>query len=101
MAVPLLLHPFHVNPGTGRPGVAEQGSDEYKAQQIASFVRTGRGARRIYPAYGVDDPRFAGFDAAEFYDGFSDFYGTAEVDVQDVTVIEDLGALDEIRVEFE
>ena len=40
----------------------------------------------MFPTYGIVDPVFKGFDAAEFIESFTDFYKASEICIKEVEV---------------
>ena len=93
LSVPFRLHV----PGSFKK--TEYGSDQYKAEQIAAFIRTHSGERLIYKDFGIDDPTFDDFDEADFASAFSDFY--PDIVIATIEVEEEKGAISNIRIEFE
>lgn len=95
----VLSFPFQPDPTRyGRMKLVEYGSDEYKAQQIAVFLRTNKTERRVMPQFGIDDPTFDRFDANAFSSGFAHFYNNIKLDKIEVTTSGN--AVTEVNVSF-
>jgi hypothetical protein len=74
-------------------------SNAYKAEQIKAFMSTHKNERKMFPTFGVDDPTFGAFDPASLLGEFIQFYGSS-IQLQNVDVIRQRGALDTIEVNF-
>lgn len=81
-ALPFRFNPLQ--PGTFKTTV--QGSDEHKAQEIASFLLTHKGERPLYQEYGIEDPAFLPFDESKVAADFATFYeeGSIQLDKIDL-----------------
>ncbi len=60
----IIAFPFGLTPA-GTVAVAEQGSDEANAEQIAVLALTRRGERQMVAGFGVRDPTFGRLDPGE------------------------------------
>jgi len=102
----VLSYPFRFNPGQPNQFVTvEHESNDYKAQQVSSFMRTHRGERPIYQDFGIEDPTFGSgtktpqFDDTTFASEFSTFYDN--IMLTRINIIASEGALNQIQIEFE
>ena len=77
----------------------EDTSNAYKAEQIQAFMSTHKNERKLFPTFGVNDPTFGEFDPAELLGEFIQFYGDS-IQLENVDVIRQQGALDTIEVNF-
>ena len=100
MAVYALSYPFRVNSVTRRFGNVLVGSDTYKAEQITAFIKTEKDTRPVFPQFGMTNPLFHEFDAGEFYDSFSDFYDSDDIDVNQIAINEFQGRVRDIQIDF-
>lgn len=100
MAEYVLSYPFSLDTLNGRAAVVYSSSDVYKAQQIKSFMRTDTGERRMFPTFGITDPTFDAFDSGTFYDSFSSFYDSGDINLEEIEVVEEGGVVVNVRVDF-
>lgn len=100
MAQRVLSYPFAPDPNTGTFKKVEQGTDLYKGQQVAAFIRTYRDERPVMPEFGTTDPTFDEFDAEAFAEKFQAFYGST-IALQNIEVVQSEGAVSQIHVTFE
>lgn len=100
MAAYVLSYPFRVDGHNHRMSTVLVGTDTYKAEQISAYVRTEKDHRRIFPQFGITNPLFHEFDVGEFYDGFSDFYSSDDIDVNQIAINEFAGRVRDIQIEF-
>lgn len=61
MATNLISFPFRLAP-SGSVVTTADGTDERYAEEISTLILTRRGERPLVPAFGIDDPVFAGVD---------------------------------------
>ena len=101
MAQFVLSYPFRFDPTARGFAHVSDDTDTYKAQQIAAYIRTGKGERPILSDFGIDDPLFHEFDSGEFYDGFSDYYPSDVIGIDDVEIAEESGRVTDIAVSFQ
>lgn len=83
-ALSLLSHPFRVQPD-GTVAAVEQGSPEFNIEQLAMYIMTIVGERRLVPGFGLRDPVFGDFDEGEIATGIS-FYGPPDISLQSVNI---------------
>lgn len=100
MAEYVLSYPFSVDTLNSRASVVYSTSDVYKAQQIKAFMRTDTGERRIFPTFGITDPTFDDFNSGAFFDSFSNFYDSSDINLEEIEVVEEGGAVVDVIVEF-
>lgn len=99
--VQILGLPFRFNPlQPGSFHKVEQGSDEQKAQEIASFTLTHKGERPLYQDYGVEDPTFQPFDETDLSANFSTFYEESNIEITEITVTQIDQSQTQIEVQF-
>lgn len=94
----VLSYPFRIDTNNSRFATVNNTTDTYKAEQVQSFIRTEKGERVMFPAFGIDDPVFHTFDAGEFLETFSEFY--TDVLIDEIEVVETAGRLTDIMVSF-
>ena len=102
----VLSYPFRFDIKNQKLATVSDESDSYKAQQINAFIKTEKNERALFPTYGITDPVFKGFDAAEFIESFTDFYKTTEICIKEVEVTNNAGftrdaAAQNVAVQFE
>ena len=102
----VLSYPFRFDINNQKLATVSSESDTYKAQQINAFIRTEKNERALFPTYGIVDPVFKGFDAAEFIESFTDFYKASEICIKEVEVTNANGfsrdkAFQNVAVKFE
>lgn len=68
----ILSHPFRLV-ANGSVATVEQDSEQADREQIAVLALTVTGERALVPNFGVTDPTFAGFEAAELRAGVATF----------------------------
>lgn len=100
MATHVLSHPLTISANDGGFVKVEQGSDIYKGQQLASFIRTHPDERPVFPEYGTDDPTFTPFDAETFAERFRSFYDADSIEMEDVDIVQSASAAFQINVTF-
>lgn len=100
MAEYVLSYPFSVDTTNGRASVVYSSTDVYKAQQIKAFMRTDVGERIMFPTFGITDPTFDDFNSGAFYDSFSNFYDSADINIEEIEVVEEGGAVVDVVIDF-
>jgi len=80
----VLSHPFRFQPGGGPAATVQEGSDQYKAEQIAIMLMTHPGERPLVPDFGVADPTFVGVEEAALATAIAE-YGPP-LTIQSVTI---------------
>tara|TARA_B100000902_G_scaffold26214_1_gene31532 strand:+ start:4269 stop:4574 length:306 start_codon:yes stop_codon:yes gene_type:complete len=100
MAEYVLSYPFRMSNNNRRADVVLTGTDTYKAQQVKAFVRTETTERSIFPNFGIEEPTFNTFDSGQFYDSFSDFYTTDNIDIVEIGLVQSEGALTNVEINF-
>ena len=63
-------------------------------------MRTDTGERRIFPTFGITDPTFDDFNSGAFFDSFSNFYDSSDINLEEIEVVEEGGAVVDVIVEF-
>ena len=98
----VLSYPFRFDIYNSRLGTVNSDSDTHKAEQINAFLKTEKGERSLFPDFGINDPVFHSFDAAEFIDSFVSFYKSNEVEIVEVEVndVRSFGQSQDIAVRF-
>ena len=96
----VLSYPFRMNNKNRRAEVVMTGTDTYKAQQVKAFVRTETTERSIFPNFGIEEPTFNTFDSGQFYDAFSDFYTTDDIEIMEIGLVQSEGALSNVEITF-
>ncbi len=97
----ILAFPFRFNPL--QPGSfvkVEQGSNEQKAQEIASFVLTHKGERPLYQDYGIEDPSFQPFDETDMSANFAMFYPESDIELLAINITQANQSATQIEVQF-
>jgi len=100
--VKVLGLPFRFNPRL--PGsfvTLEQGTNEQKAQEVASFILTHRGERPLYQEYGIEDPTFVPFDETDMSANFDTFYSESSIDITSIAVTQIDHSQAQVEVQFE
>lgn len=100
MAEYVLSYPFRMSNNNRRAEVVLTGTDTYKAQQVKAFVRTETTERSIFPNFGIEEPTFNTFDSGQFYDSFSDFYTSDNIDIVEIGLVQSEGALTNVEISF-
>lgn len=59
----LISFPFRVDP-TGSVAARDDSDVEYLGEELAQLIQTHPGERELVPLYGLNDPAYAGLDAA-------------------------------------
>jgi hypothetical protein len=93
----LLSFPFRLNP-TGAVATVEQGSDTWIEECIAMAMLTRPGERIQVPAFGVNDPAFAGFAVSSLQRHLMDFGPT--VTITEVQVAPTREGLEQVTVSW-
>jgi hypothetical protein len=100
MAEYVLSYPFRMSNNNRRANVVLSGTDTYKAQQVKAFVRTETTERSIFPNFGIEEPTFNTFDSGQFYDSFSDFYTSDNIEIVEIGLVQSEGALVNVEISF-
>ncbi len=82
----VLSYPFRFDMQNQRLATVNSKADTYKAEQINTFLKTEKGERALFPDFGINDPVFHRFDAAEFIDSFVSFYKVNEIEILEVEI---------------
>lgn len=96
----VLSYPFRVDYNNRRLSTVNKDTDTYKAQQISAFLRTEKGERILFPAFGITDPVFHKFDSAAFLDAFLDFYRKSKIQIEGIEITEESGKATNVAVKF-
>lgn len=95
----VISHPFRLRPG-GTVATVADGSDEHRAELVASMALTVRGERGLVPAYGIEDPAFGGFDAADLT-GALELFAPGLIDLLDVEITYPSDGVERVVLRYE
>lgn len=89
----LISYPFRLN-NDGTVATTEDG-DDYYAEELAMLIKTTPGERALVPDYGITDPTFATFEAAELASQINIFGPPVRIeDIRSVAVRDGIYRLD-------
>ncbi|MEL0098113.1 MAG: hypothetical protein VW907_00990 [Opitutae bacterium] len=101
MAEYVLSHPFRIDNDNSRPATVYSSSATHKGEQINAIIRTEKDERPLLDRFGMNDPTFHRFDAAEFLSTVRRFYDQEDLLITDIKVKSVSGVDSDVLIEFE